>query len=293
MNQHKTIYIVDDDEDDRMLMREALTNALSPINIVDVENGEKLTEYIDNTGKGPKLILMDMNMPRVNGMEMLAMLKGDVCYRHIPVVMVSTTTNQAMINQAYNLGANAFIVKPATYEEYQQIALGVGLCFLNNDCPIANSPVPPVLGEKTIVVVEDSDDHWFLLENALKSSSMNYNVVRINSKMRALAFANEELPNFLPAVDVILVDLYLPQREDGLDLLLDIRQALRVNSLENIPIVVFTYSDSIDDIDESYRHQANAYLIKPLNITRWRFYFENLLGFWSKSIQPAAKRGKK
>ena len=119
---------------------------------------------------------------------------------------------------------------------------------------------------------------------------MRYNVVRMNTKERAMAFADNELADFVPSVDMILIDLYLPHREDGLELLSYMRQALSARRLENIPIVVFTYSDSTEDIDDSYRHQANAYLIKPLDITGWRFYFENLLGFWSKTIQPSRRK---
>ncbi|UON85379.1 hypothetical protein MUK70_10315 [Dyadobacter chenwenxiniae] len=67
-----------------------------------------------------------------------------------------------------------------------------------------------------------------------------------------------------------------------------IRKSLHFNHLENIPIVVFTYSDRTQDIDDCYRQQANAYLVKPLDITGWRFYFENPLDFWSTAVKPAA-----
>ena len=290
MNGSKTIFLVDDDEDDRMLMRQALIKTISPINVVDVVCGEDLSTALDHASDGPKLILMDMNMPRINGLEMLASLKSDTRYKHIPVVMISTTTNQELISRAYDQGANAFIVKPISLEEYEQVSHGIGLCFLNNYRWITTTPVSESSGSKTIIVVEDNDDHWQLLKTALRNSSIKYNVVRMNTRERALAFAYNELTDFLPAVDMILIDLYLPEREDGLQLLSAIRNSVHAHHLEHIPIVIFTYSDRIDDIDECYRHQANAYLVKPLDISGWRFYFENLLEFWSKTIRPADYR---
>ncbi|MCF0072778.1 response regulator [Dyadobacter sp. CY261] len=287
MQEYKTIFLVDDDEDDRMLMREALEKSISPITIVDVAHSHDLLRFLENAPNGPKLILMDMNMPRIDGLQMLVHLKSDKPHKHIPVVMISTTTNQAMISRAYDLGANAFIVKPVSFAEYEHVARGVGLCFLNNYRWAASTPAFESADCKTIIVVEDNDDHWYLLDAAMRNSSMRYNLVRISTKERALAFAHHELVAFLPKVDMILIDLYLPEREDGLQLLSSIRKSMQANHLENTPIVVFTYSNSAQDIDDCYRHDANAYLVKPLDITGWRFYFENLLNFWSTAIKSA------
>ncbi|MCE6992957.1 response regulator [Dyadobacter sp. CY323] len=286
MPSYKTIFLVDDDEDDRMLVREALVKTVNPIRLVDVERSDDLFPFLDRAPMGPKLILMDMNMPRINGLEMLAKLKGDPRYEHIPVIMISTTTNSALITQAYSLGVNAFIVKPVSYEEYDQLARGVALCFLNNYRWQATAPVSDFDDSKTIIVVEDSDDHWFLLQTAIRNSSMKYQLVRLNTKERATLFAKDELPGFVPAVDMILVDLYLPKREDGLQLLANLRKSMHDHHLQNIPIVIFTYSDSSRDVDDCYRGQANAYLVKPLDVTGWRFYFENLIQFWSKAVKP-------
>lgn len=287
MNEFKTIFLVDDDEDDRMLLREALTDVIDAVRVVDVVSGEALFPALGRAGEGSKLILMDMNMPRVNGLEMLGRLKGDSAYMHIPVVMVSTSTNQRLITQAYELGANAFIVKPVTLDEYELVARGVGLCFLNNFRLAAPGAMPTLSDGKTIVVVEDSDDHWLLFERALRTAPTKYHLLRIDTKERALAFAGDELAGYQPAVDMILVDLYLPQRQDGLQLLSGMRTALQMQNLDHIPMIVFTYSDLPEDIDDCYRSQANAYLIKPADISGWRFYFENLLHFWSAAIKPA------
>lgn len=287
MNTYKTIFLVDDDEDDRMLLREALTDVLQGVKVIDVVSGEALFPALEQAGEGAKLILMDMNMPRVNGLEMLARLKGDPAYLHIPVVMVSTSTNQMLITRAYNAGANAFIVKPVSLSEYELLARGVGLCFLNNYRQTLPSGVTEGLESKTVVVVEDSDDHWLLLKTALRNSAIGSQILRVNTKESAMAFVRDKLANYLPPVDMILVDLYLPERADGLELLSGIRSTLQMQDLDRIPVIVFTYSDLPADIDDCYRSQANAYLIKPTDITGWRFYFENLLHFWSNAIKPA------
>jgi len=282
MEQHKTIFVVDDDEDDRMLIVEALTNVLGAVRIIEAVNAEALTGLLVSAPVGPKLILMDMNMPRVNGLEMLLQLKVDSRYQHIPVVMISTTNDQRLIGRAYECGANAFIIKPVTFSEYERMALGIGLCYLNMFR--LELSMPELDGENAIIVVEENDEHWSVFRNALHDSPVNYRLIRINTKKRAMDFVDNELAGFFPAVSIILIDLYLPAREDGLELVSYMRRSLLASNLKNIPIIVFTYSQSGHDADDSYRASANAYLIKPSDISGWRFYFENVLAFWSKAL---------
>lgn len=134
MAQTKTIYLVDDDDDDREFMKAALCSTIDNVEIVEVPRVTELISLLEAEQQiiGPKLILMDLNMPRINGMEMLVEIKQSTNHRHIPVVMVSTTTHQQQIDEAYARGANAFVVKPVTSAEYETVARGVGLCFLNH-----------------------------------------------------------------------------------------------------------------------------------------------------------------
>ena len=119
-----TILICDDDEDDRLLTQQALEDAHVSNNIQFVEDGEMLLDYLyqrgqfgGETGKAPRpgLILLDLNMPRMNGREALKIVKGDPTLRDIPIVVLSTSRLDEDVIRSYQLGVNSFITKPVTF----------------------------------------------------------------------------------------------------------------------------------------------------------------------------------
>ena len=119
-----TILVCDDDEDDRALIGQALGQTHHEINVQFLEDGEQLLDYLLLRGKyagdaanapRPGLILLDLNMPRMNGTEALKAIKENETLRHIPVVMLTTSGREEDILGSYQLGANAFIRKPVTY----------------------------------------------------------------------------------------------------------------------------------------------------------------------------------
>jgi CheY-like chemotaxis protein len=119
-----TILICDDDEDDRMLTKRALENAHISNNLRFVEDGEQLLDYLyqrgeysGETGKAPRpgLILLDLNMPKMDGREALKVIKGDKTLHDIPVVVLSTSGLDQDIVRSYQLGVNSFITKPVTF----------------------------------------------------------------------------------------------------------------------------------------------------------------------------------
>ncbi|MFH0916348.1 MAG: response regulator [bacterium] len=119
-----TILICDDDEDDRILTKQALENAHISNNLRFVEDGEQLLDYLyqrgeysGETGKAPRpgLILLDLNMPKMDGREALEVIKGDKTLHDIPVVVLSTSGSDQDIIRSYQLGVNSFITKPVTF----------------------------------------------------------------------------------------------------------------------------------------------------------------------------------
>ena len=126
-DRHKipiTILICDDDEDDRMLTQQALEDAHISNNLRFVEDGEQLLDYLyqrggyaGETGKAPRpgLILLDLNMPKMDGREALKVIKGDKTLHDIPVVVLSTSRLDEDIVRSYQLGVNSFISKPVTF----------------------------------------------------------------------------------------------------------------------------------------------------------------------------------
>jgi CheY-like chemotaxis protein len=121
-----TILLADDDEDDRVLTADALRRSRMLNDIRFVVDGEDLIHYLYGEGvyeRGgtpaprPGLILLDLNMPKMDGREALAKIKSDEELRRIPIVVLTTSKAEEDIVRAYDLGVNSFISKPVTFEE--------------------------------------------------------------------------------------------------------------------------------------------------------------------------------
>ncbi len=120
-----TIVIADDDSDDRMLIEDAFNESRLANPLVFVEDGEQLLKCLrgegkyESTGLGkkrPGLILLDLNMPRMDGRTALAQLKADPDLRRIPVIVLTTSKAEEDVLRTYDLGVNSFITKPVSFE---------------------------------------------------------------------------------------------------------------------------------------------------------------------------------
>ncbi len=118
------ILIADDDAEDRMLIKDALIESRLKNGLHFVEDGEELLDYLHNKEKfsdiekfpKPGIILLDLNMPRMDGREALKEIKKDAKLRSIPVVVLTTSKAEEDILKTYNLGVSSFITKPVTFE---------------------------------------------------------------------------------------------------------------------------------------------------------------------------------
>ena len=125
------IVIAEDDEEDRMLAREALAESRLANALYFVNDGEELMDYLYGRGRyaepdaapRPGLILLDLNMPRKSGREALEEIKSDPGLRSIPVVVLTTSKAEGDVYRSYNLGANSYIVKPVSFPGLVQVML--------------------------------------------------------------------------------------------------------------------------------------------------------------------------
>ncbi len=123
-NRSITILIADDDSDDRMLIEDAFIEAPISNPRIYVENGEELLQYLRGQGKYegnkprdlPGLILLDLNMPKMDGRTALKHLKADPELRRIPVVALTTSRAEEDILRTYDLGVNSFVAKPVSLD---------------------------------------------------------------------------------------------------------------------------------------------------------------------------------
>ena len=133
MKKLPVILMADDDPDDRMLAKDALEENKLANELYFVEDGEELLDYLHQRGKfnnenapKPGLILLDLNMPKMDGREALRELKSDSELRKIPVIVLTTSKAEADIIRTYELGVNSFISKPVTFEELVEVTRQIG-----------------------------------------------------------------------------------------------------------------------------------------------------------------------
>ncbi|BDI30381.1 response regulator [Capsulimonas corticalis] len=132
------IIMADDDADDRLLVREAAAECAISANVVFVEDGVDLMDYLYRRGshanrirQSPAFILLDLNMPKKGGCEALLEIKSEPTLRHIPVVVLTTSNAERDIIRSYRLGANSYIQKPDTFEGLVDVVKTLQKYWLN------------------------------------------------------------------------------------------------------------------------------------------------------------------
>ncbi|WP_460943789.1 response regulator [Spirosoma daeguense] len=130
------VLLVDDDEDDRFLLQEVFRQYCPDYQLNCIEDGEELVHTLDKSSELPALILLDLNMPFMGGFEMLQTLKAIDHYKAIPVVMLTTSDQASDKQKALNLGADDFITKPATLNQFNQLILRISQRWLQPKTPI-------------------------------------------------------------------------------------------------------------------------------------------------------------
>lgn len=133
------ILMADDDPDDRLLARDAFVEARMANRLLFVEDGEQVIDYLRRRGRYadevqfpmPGLILLDLNMPRRDGREVLAEIKSDPAFKHIPVVVLTTSRAPEDVMKSYRTGGNSYIVKPVTFRELTEVVREIGRYWLD------------------------------------------------------------------------------------------------------------------------------------------------------------------
>jgi len=133
------ILLVEDNLDDAELTIHQLRKHNMANNLFHVTDGEEALEFIFATGKYltqndgvnfPKLVLLDIKMPKVNGIQVLEKIKSDERTKNIPVVILTSSKEDPDIKGCYDLGANSYIVKPVNFEGFAQAIMNLGFYWL-------------------------------------------------------------------------------------------------------------------------------------------------------------------
>jgi two-component system, response regulator len=126
------ILLVEDNNDDAELTIRALKKYHLANHLLHLRDGEEALTYLfsPESNKMPKLILLDLKMPKVDGLEVLKVLKNDDKRKSIPVVILTSSKEEQDIIKSYQLGVNAYIVKPVEFEDFMQAVADLGLFWL-------------------------------------------------------------------------------------------------------------------------------------------------------------------
>lgn len=121
--RRKTVLLADDDIDDREMFKEILSDNKQVQLAGSVENGQELLGFLLQLGPSslPDLIVLDHNMPKMNGLQTLDALKKSGDYQHIPVVIFSTYCDNKLLTECANLGAAMVFTKPSSFDEYENM----------------------------------------------------------------------------------------------------------------------------------------------------------------------------
>ena len=120
-----TVWVVDDDEDDRLFISSAFEDTQCPISVLTLADGDQLLPKLASCHTLPRLILLDINMGRQNGFDTLTQLRSTPTFAHLPVVMLTTSSDSYDLQRSLALGANQFMTKPANYNQLVVLAQGL------------------------------------------------------------------------------------------------------------------------------------------------------------------------
>ncbi len=123
MQDNWSIIIAEDDSDDRLLLETAFKETGLEIQLVFANNGVELLKLLTGQEQSlyPRVIILDLNMPKKDGREALKELKQNPLLKKIPVIIFTTTKNEAEIARCYELGANTYVVKPDSYSDLLKV----------------------------------------------------------------------------------------------------------------------------------------------------------------------------
>ena len=145
MKHQKVILLVEDNADDADLTRRAFTRNNIPSHLVVARDGVEALDYLFATGlwadrkpgDNPVLVLLDLKLPRIGGLEVLRQLRTDPRTKHLPVVVLTSSVEERDVTRAYDLGCNSYIRKPVDFTHFTEAVRQLGTYWLGLNVPPA------------------------------------------------------------------------------------------------------------------------------------------------------------
>ncbi|HET7346130.1 MAG TPA: response regulator [Acidobacteriaceae bacterium] len=283
MTAPTTVLLVEDDSADSQLIRRAFEKAGFAMSLMRAKDGDDAVAYLDGTERYedrekyplPCLVLLDIKLPRRSGFEVLSWIRRDPRpLRRMPVVMLTSSQHTVDINRAYELGANAYTVKPDTSAKLVELLGSLKDFWIEkNEFPVmAQSPQFPATQTEAqahrdlvrrILLVEDERTDALLITRAFTRAGFPGVVEHAPDGRLALEWLDKQIslgaPSLLPSL--VLLDMRLPGMS-GLELLDAIRSR---RELKRVPVVVLASAQDAETVNRAYERGANSYLVKSAN----------------------------
>ncbi len=139
MQSSKPILLIEDDYTDKLLVKRALDELKITNELVHTVNGEEALEYLRNeANESPCIILVDLNMPRMDGFEFMRVIKADETLRIVPVVVLTTSKEKGDVAKSFKLGAAGYMVKPPDFNEFVETIRCLDLYWSSSKLPNEN-----------------------------------------------------------------------------------------------------------------------------------------------------------
>ncbi len=130
------ILLIEDDPDNQELIRICLADCNIKHELVVIGDGEEASDFISSMNENsisPTLILLDLELPKINGHELLKKFREEESTKHLPIVIFSSTKGEKAIRESYLLGANAFVRKPIEFSEFREVVKDIGKFWLKHN----------------------------------------------------------------------------------------------------------------------------------------------------------------
>ncbi|MFV8226493.1 response regulator [Christiangramia aquimixticola] len=118
MRRRLNILFIEDDEIEVMKLTRTLKRMEEKHIVKNAHNGEVALDILEKKDQLPDIILLDLNMPKINGIEFLRILKKDETLKYIPTIVLTTSNNRSDVKECFNIGISGYIIKPLKYEDY-------------------------------------------------------------------------------------------------------------------------------------------------------------------------------
>ena len=136
MNSKKPILLVEDDKVDAMTVKRSLRDIHVTNRLLLAGNGEDALQYLREPNiDRPCIILLDLNMPKMNGLEFLQVLKQDTILKKIPVIVLTTTKNEQDKLESFRLGVAGYMIKPVDYQQFVEVVRTINLYWTLSEMP--------------------------------------------------------------------------------------------------------------------------------------------------------------